>query len=290
LHAGHHLLLSAGGEGGNTRDFRPGMMEPMREVERITARAAAAAAVRVHVTNPRRGEERVSLHDGDEFRFGRTQKGVARISGDEAVSRVHGILSVTAVGFSLVTTGSQIGVSVADRTTPSRLVIPRGVGPVPVPFRDCSIIVELGASRDYLDVLVEGSSLADSWDAAWGPQMRDQWFVDDEGSSDGELATRTARFAGGRGRSRWRKANGRPYAWFRTLVALCEPALGDAPAGTPSNPELCRRLIQRKSVTERHLTQIYEAFDLFDEARDRDVAVIRAIDLGIVTRKDLEIL
>ncbi len=140
--------------------------------------------------------------------------------------------------------------------------------------------------RDYLDVLVEGSELADAWDQAWGPQMRDRWFDDGH-----EVATPTRRFApGGQRHARWQKSNGRPYAWFRTLVALCEPALGDAPAGTPSNPELCRRLIQSKSVTERHLTQIYEAFGLVEDARDRNVVVIRAIDLGLVTRRDLEIL
>ena len=43
-------------------------------------------------------------------------------------------------------------------------------------------------------------------------------------------------------------------------------------------------------MTERHLSQIYEAFDFDEESRDRELVVIRAIDLGIVTRQDVEML
>ena len=251
------------------------------EIERITKRVAADLLV-VRVENPKFVHPPVSLVRGEEFEFGRHIGGAGRISEHDAVSRSHGRIITTGTGFSVVTTGSQIGVTVTDRTTPSKLVIPRGVGPVHVPFRDCSIIVDLHEQRDYLNVSVEGSALADAWAEAWGPQMRDRWFDEHPRPAFG-----TRQFFD-RSPVRWRKTNGQPYAWFRTLAALCEPALGAAPAGTPTNGQLCTRLHQSKSVTERHLGQIYEAFDLTPETRDRDLVVIRAIDLGIITRLDLE--
>lgn len=238
-------------------------------------------AMVVRVENPRTGHPTVELGVGDEFEFGRKVGGVGRISEAEVVSRKHGRIIVTTTGFSIVTLGSQIGVTVADRTTPSKLVIPRGAGPVPVPFRECSVIVHLRDGRDYFNVEVVGSALADEWAAAWGPQMRDRWFDDHPRSQGG-----TRQFLD-ESQVRWRKSNGAPYAWYRTLVALCEPALGDAPAGTPSNVELQARLHQSKSATERHLTAIYEAFALDEQSRDRELVVMAAIDLGIVTHADL---
>ncbi len=243
---------------------------------------ADRATVRVKVTNHRSGHQPVTLDDGDILEFGRTVGGVGRISEDPAVSRVHGIIEATSDGFFVSASGSQVGITVADRTTPSKLVVPRGVGPVLVPFRDCSIIVELPDDRAYLNVSVEGCESADRWAESWGPEMRDKWFSNEQRSA---LGTRDLLE---HAPVRWRKSNGKPYAWYRTLVALCEPALSDQPAGTPTNKQLQARLHQSKSVTERHLTEIYTAFGFADQHPDRELVVRRAIDLGLVTRADVE--
>lgn len=235
----------------------------------------------IQIVNPQFQHPQVMLSVGDSFEFGRDISGAGCISERSAVSRIHGRIEVTDHGFSVVTLGSQIGVTVTDRTTPSKLVIPRETGPVPISFRECSIIVDLPDQQDYLDVTVTGSDLADRWAEAWRPQMRDRWF-----DTERRYAPSTYRLIQD-GPIKWHKTNGAAYAWYRTLVALCTPALGETPAGTPTNAHLCDRLHQSKSVTERHLTQIYEAFGLHDEARDREIVVMRAIHLGIVTRQDM---
>jgi len=128
----------------------------------------------VTVTNPR-SPGLVSLLEPEmAMDFGRTIGGVGRISGHREVSRHHGTVVASDDGFAVISTGTHSGFVVADRTTPSRLYIPCGVGPVSVPFSVASVIVEFGEEYDYLDVTVTGSDAADRWSSAWGPEMRER--------------------------------------------------------------------------------------------------------------------
>jgi hypothetical protein len=207
---------------------------------------------------------------------------VGRISDDAVVSRRHGVVTATEDGFEVTSTGSLVGFVVADRTTPSRLHIPCGVGPIQVPFADASVIVELDDGSDYLDVAVDGSAAAQRWSSNWGPEMRQRWA--DVAAAAPVLPMTAPALA----EVKWRKSNGKPYAWFLTLIAMCEPALGIGPAGTPTNRELARRRFMSPGVIERHVAQIYEAFDLADVRGARDVIVQIAIERGLVTRADLQ--
>ena len=181
----------------------------------------------------------------------------------------------------MTSVGSLVGFVVADRTTPSRLHIPRGVGPVQVPLADASVIVELDAGSDYLDVVVDGSDAARRWGANWGPEMRHRW------ADVAAVAPALPLTAPALAHVGWRKSNGKPYAWFVTLIAMCEPALGVGPAGTPTNRELARRRYMSPGVIERQVAQIYQAFGLAEVRGARDVFVQIAVERGLVTRADL---
>lgn len=236
----------------------------------------------VTVTNPNVAGLATVLDAGSSMEFGREVGGVGRISDDPVVSRRHGIITATDDGFEVTSIGSLVGFVVADRTTPSRLYVPCRVGPVRVPFADASVIVELDDGIDYLDVIVDASDAAQKWAANWGPEMRHRW-ADVAAAAPALPATAPAMAD-----LRWRKSNGRPYSWFLTLIAMCEPALGTGPAGTPTNQELARRRHTSTGVIERHVAQIYEAFDLAAVGATRDVMVQIAVERGLVTRADLE--
>ena len=128
----------------------------------------------VTVTNPQSPGLVVSLEPEMAMDFGRAVGGVGRISDHREVSRTHGTVVATHAGFAVISTGTHSGFVVADRTTPSRLYVPCGVGPVSVPFAEASVIVEFGDAFDYLDVTVTGSDAADQWSSAWGPEMRER--------------------------------------------------------------------------------------------------------------------
>jgi hypothetical protein len=236
----------------------------------------------VTVTNPRSPGLVSSLEPGMTLDFGRTIGGVGRISEHGEVSRHHGTVVASDDGFAVISTGTHSGFVVADRTTPSRLFVPCGVGPVSVPFADASVIVEFGEEYDYLDVRVTGSDAADRWSSAWGPEMRER-LADAARHKQAGLVTAPPMSA-----VRWRMANGKPYAWFDTLVAMCEPALGVGPAGTPTNRQLAARRQVKLRVIERHVASIHEAFGFdTDDKGARYVIVQIAIDQGLVTRADL---
>lgn len=235
----------------------------------------------VTVTNPNVAGLAKVLEAGSSMEFGREVGGVGRISDDAVVSRRHGVITCTEIGFAVTSIGSLVGFVVADRTTPSRLYVPCGVGPVQVPFADASVIVELDAGSDYLDVLVDRSDTALRWATNWGPEMRHRWA---DAAAAAQVLPATAPAMADVG---WRKSNGKPYSWFMTLIAMCEPALGIGPAGTPTNRELARRRHTSQGVIERHIAQIYEAFDLADVRGARDVIVQIAVERGLVTRVDL---
>lgn len=238
----------------------------------------------VTITNPNLPGLCEVLEAGAALEFGRDVGGVGRISDDSTVSRRHGIITATEDGFEVTSVGSLRGFVVADRTTPSRTYVPCGVGPVSVPFADASVIVELDDGLDYLDVAVESSTAADQWRTSWGPEMRQRWA---DVAKDVPALPGTAPAMAG---IRWRKTNGVPYSWFLTLVALCEPALGEGPAGTPINRDLAKRRFTTVKVIERHVAQIYEAFELAEVKGARDLIVQIAVDRGLVTRADLELL
>ena len=233
--------------------------------------------VEITITNPLRRGLAHTLLPGDDLVFGRNQGGVGRISESSAVSRKHGAVHATNAGFSVTATGSTMGFTIADRTTPSRLTIPRGVGPVAIPFAQCSLIVEYQGGFGYLNLSVNGSEQAELWAASWGPQLRELWA-----SAKPGLLT-----APPWPKVKWRKSNGAHYQWFTTLIALCEPALSDRPAGTPTNTQLAHRLGLAEKTIEQHITAIYRAFDLGADA-SRDVIVASAVDQGIVTAADIE--
>lgn len=233
--------------------------------------------VEIMIANPLRRGLAVTLFAGEELVFGRSQGGVGRISESSAVSRIHGTVHATNVGFNVTATGSTMGFTIVDRTTPSRLTIPRDVGPVPIPFAQCSLIVEYQGGFGYLNLSVSGSEQADLWAASWGPQLRLLWAAAKPGQMTAPPWPKV----------KWRKSNGAPYQWFKTLIALCEPALSDRPAGTPTNTQLAHRLGLAEKTIEQHITAIYRAFDLRAEA-SRDVIVASAVEQGIVTPADVE--
>lgn len=233
--------------------------------------------VEIKIVNPRINGLPVVLVPGDEQHFGRDVGGVGRIGEDRAVSRHHGVVCGTTDGFTVTSTGTRVGFVVTDRTTPSKLQIARGVGPVVVPFADCSIVVEHARGRDYLNITVHGSDSADNWAKSWGSEMRRLW----KGGPQGGLGT-----APPWPLADWQKRDGETYAWFTTLVALCEPAFGDAPAGTPTNPQLAKRLYKGQGVIERDMNAIHIAFGL--RAGQREVLAAIAVAQGIVTRQDLD--
>jgi len=117
--------------------------------------------VEVTITHPHRRGLVLTLLEGEELVFGRDQGGVGRISESSAVSRRHGTVHATNAGFNVTATGSTMGFTVSDRTTPSRLTIPRGVGPVAVPFARCSLRVDYHGGFGYLNLSVSGSEQAD---------------------------------------------------------------------------------------------------------------------------------
>ena len=71
---------------------------------------------------------------------------------------------------------------------------------------------------------------------------------------------------------------------------VMQAALGDAPAGTPTNPDLAQRLCLGENGIERHLASIYQAFGFQGRRHQREVIVAIAIHQGIVTRGDINLL
>lgn len=234
----------------------------------------------VHITHPTRvGHDRETLSPGESLTFGREAGGVGLISDDMRVSRQHGVVHATPDGFSVASLSTKNGFIVRDRATPSRMVIPPAAGPVPLPFRECSIVLEHCLENPpYLNVVVEGNERADNWHESWGPNIRSRWMRD-RGSTRLPLEN-----------FRPKLPNGRVYTWMRTLVALCEPQFGIGPAGTPTNAELARRLFIAETTVERHVTRIFHELGIEGTPGARDLAVTVAVSTGAVTRRDLALL
>lgn len=247
---------------------------------RVADQAPSVEHLRVRVTHPeRRGIDHEFLVPGDDLRFGRDVGGVGRISDDPRVSRHHGTIHATVDGLAVTATSTMNGFVVRDRATPSRLHVPARIGPVPIPFRECSIVLEhcIG-TPPYLDVVVEGSERADRWHRSWGPEIRRRWRQP-EMTTVPPIRRFDPKFA-----------NGRVRAWFLTLVALCEPQFGRGPAGVPTNIELAARRYVNTGVIERDLTQIYRALGIEHDPQRRDLAATLPVLIGAVTPADLDLL
>ncbi|MCB0966071.1 MAG: hypothetical protein KDB37_04495 [Ilumatobacter sp.] len=239
------------------------------------------------VSNPAYNGPECRLDVGDELEFGRECGGVGRIGESPTISRRHGTITAVESGYAVEATGTFSGIVVTDRTTPSRLYIPHGVGPVEIPFHVSAVSVDGDdASAARLDVTVVGSTRADMWASQWGidaPPNPRPVSRSNRSRTVSALATR-------RNPRRYRKSNGVYYAWFTVLVALCEPALGDEPGVAPTNQQLARRTGLKPSTIEKKLQSIYEALEVDTNERPRDVAIQHAISNGIVTRQHLSML
>lgn len=237
----------------------------------------------IRILNPTWNGPEVRLEPGDELLFGRDQGGAGRIGSDltRAVSRHHGTVRATDDGFTVRATGSHVGVVVRDRSTPSELHVPSGVGPITVPFRSCSIVLDENMPIARLDLEVTGSPPADRWHERWGVEV-EELLPSEPLPGLMTLAPFPA------DRFYRNEANTKRYAWWVTLLALCEPLFGVGPAGIPTNLQLSARLNYSTKTIEQHLTKIYEVLRVDAALRQREIAAHVAIRRGIVVEADLE--
>jgi hypothetical protein len=219
------------------------------------------------------------LAPGDELAFGR-DPGPGQIAvGDRRVSGRHGVIAASEGGWAVRSTASYFGFTVYDCDSPSRLCVPLGAGPVPVPFAWAVIAVEIRGDRHLLDVRAEDTcGWAEGWAGAAG----------DTAGEAGASSTIPA-WAG----VRWTDRSGRALRWYQVLVAMCEPRFAVPPQERiPSNGELARRLGVSQGVVENHyLVRLRKELGLqkFDD-QSRLAAVVIAISQGLVTRADLAVL
>jgi len=234
------------------------------------------------------GERAVELAPGDELPFGRAP-GSGHISQSPAVSKVHGLIRAGEGAWSVVSTGRYHGFTVLDGETPSRLVIPKGAGPVTVPFARAVIAVEVEHHRCLLEVDARHAG-APGWEGAWVSYLNRE-PASAVGPGAGSAGTNLA-WAG----ARFTDRAGRPLKWYQVLVAMCEPRLrlpaSEREDRIPSNREIAQRLGVSVGVIENHhLDRLRRelGFPRFSEQM-RLGAVLLAISQGIVTTADLPLL
>jgi len=245
--------------------------------------------VEIVVTNPDYDGPRRRLAVGDSQPFGREVGGVGRLGDDPTISRCHGVVVATEHGFTVEATGTFTGVTVRDRVTPSRLHIPNGVGPVDIPFRNCTISVDSDAGPARLDIEVIGSPRADTWATQWGIDAPPRPPTDRASTRPRSPTSAPARM---RDPGLFRKSNGVHYSWFNVLVALCEAALISDDGVAPTNDELAERTGYSVGNIEKKFAEIYRALEInpANTPRPRDIAIHRAITNGIVTPDHLPLL
>ena len=233
----------------------------------------------VRIYNPK-SERSKKLEPGESMVFGRdVGLGVGELSMNMLVSRRHGIVAATSSGFSVESIGTFSGFVIKDTMTPSRLHLPQGTGPVEVPFANAVISFDHGVPG-ALHVEVVDSDQAALWEKRWGPdQVHELSAADPRSQWRGSQPPKRLE----------RKETGEPYAWFWTLVAMCEGEMTDESVGVPTNADLSKMLGYSTNIIERHLRSIYAALEIeiSEQNRPRDAAVRRAIDRGVVTRKHL---
>ncbi len=236
----------------------------------------------VRIYNPEFGRKK-ELLPGDEIIFGRGVRDVGELPNNSLVSHRHGVIAATNSGFSVRSIGTYSGFVVRDTMTPSRLHLPRGMGPIELPFANAVISFDHSVPGQ-IRVEVVGSEQADLWEERWGPEAEHDEEVR---LHDRRTSRRTQPPPGLK-----RKARGEPYTWFWTLVGMCEGEITSESAGVPTNADLARKLGYETNIIERHLSSIYEALEIDprEQQRPRDVAVRRAVDRGLVRREHLPLL
>lgn len=233
-------------------------------------------SVRVWVSD----EGPLVLEAGEDLPFGR-EEGAAQLAPDDpTVSRRHGVIHASEGSWGVTATGSRLGLVLYDQETPSRLHVPRGAGPVAVPFARCSLVIESRHARHALTVHGPGAA---GWTGAWSSVLT--------GSADEDATGMTVSPWAG---VRWRDGRSdKPLRWYRTLVALCEPYLSDPPEEVVrSDAELAARLGTTANVVQsRLIAEVRDAlgFDRFTPQL-RQTLVSVALSQGLVTRDDLLLL
>lgn len=192
------------------------------------------------------------------------------------MSRLHGSISVTADGFAVTTLGRHLGVVVWDLTTPSSMTVPVGVGPVPLPFAEARLTVDQRRLDRCLIIEVSGSESCDRWRSQWVPELRARWMGGMHGTEPPWQHLR------------WTFANGNPFAWYRTLVAMCEPRLEGNDLAVPTNGELAARLFASRSVIEKHLGEMHLQLEIEPGRGSREEIVRLAIHHGLVMPGDVD--
>lgn len=233
----------------------------------------------VRIYNPQ-FDRTVELRPGDDIVFGRGARDAGQLPNNSLVSHRHGLVAATESGFSVTSIGTYSGFVVRDTMTPSRIHLPRGIGPIELPFANAIIGFDHSVTGQII-VTVVGSKRADQWEENWAPEVEHDAAVWDQ---VWRTVWRTQPPPGLK-----RKARGEPYTWFWTLVAMCEGDITGRSDGVPSNADLARILGYDTNIIERHVACIYEALDVDPRElkRPRDTAVRRAVDRGLVTREQL---
>ena len=220
---------------------------------------------------------------GEVVRFGRAgpEEGVdLTLSQDRRLHRHAGSIAVGDDGWQLANTGSRLHLLVADLDGAGQDDLPPGAVR-PIPWTRTLVAIALGAERVELTVeqVITGSPAADAVVARTGDPTIEPFALD------------------------------RSTAYFRTLVALCEPRLTDPRAPIPSDAQLAVRL-NRSGCEQRHLTSrsierrlnyLRQTLSLRDtdangsslglERRDGRVQLVElALTTGLVTARDLGLL
>lgn len=199
---------------------------------------------------------------------------------NQAVSRRHGVIAFEGPGWSVTATGTQSGLVVYDHETPSRVHVPRGVGPVAMPFAQASVVIEVRQQRYPVTVTAPG---LDGWAGSWASTLS-------AAAGSGMRGATRPPWDG----VRWRdERTGKPLRWYQALVAMCEPFLTvGGPDTVPSDSELARRIGTTVNVVQSRLMgeiRDHLGFQTYtSQLRQTMVAV--AISQRLVTADDLTVL
>ena len=222
----------------------------------------------------------IRLESGEFLELGRFDGPGQLAANDVAVSRRHAIIGATEHGWTVQCTGSRSGLVVYDHETPSSIHVPRGVGPVVLPFAEASVIIEV-QQRRYAST-VHSPGLA-GWAGSWASVLG-------EGPDSLHPGSTRLPWDG----LRWCDSRtGRPLRWYQVLVAMCEPfLLTPATAAVPSAAELARRLNTTANMVESKLVgDVRRQLGLAPHTPNLGRTMVTlAINQGLVTATDLSVL
>ncbi len=226
-----------------------------------------------------------TVADDDEVVFGRAP-GPGQITvEDSRVSSRHGAIGSTAHDWWVRSTASYSGFTVYDCDSVSKLVVPVGAGPIPVPFCWAMLAVEFKGERYIAEVRGPGSvGWADGWAATRAAEIHAAQAEAEAAGTATVPAWHDIRFS---------DRQGRVLRWYQVLVAMCEPRLlAPHDERVPANGELARRLGVAQGTLENHYLDRLRrelGFQKFDD-QSRLAAVVIALNQGLVTRRDLAVL